>query len=173
MGAWSVRLLVLLTLATPAVLALGATDKPGDLQARFDRETNSVHKAKIFEKLGDAQFQETRRAAHANDYVAVGLVMEKYRDNARAVFDALKSQHSDAERHMNGYKQLQIHVHRALREIDDTLISAPAEYKPPLQLVRHDLLSLDDGLLKLLFPRRTEEKSVNPIPEAAPPEKQL
>jgi hypothetical protein len=172
MRVWSARLLVMLNAAALACLAVAAADKVSDLQARFDHETNSVRKAKLLEKLGDEQFGETRRASQANDYVAVGQVMEKYRDNARVAMDTLKKEHPNAERQMGGYKQLQIHIHRGLRELDEMLILAPLEYRPPLQLVRQDLVSMDDELLLMLFPRRTEGKKSAAPHAAAPPEKQ-
>lgn len=149
------RFLTLLLLASPCIFA---ADETGNLQARFDRETNSVRKAKLLEKLGDAQLADTRRASEASDYRTVGSVMEKYRDNARAAAEALKKEHPNADRHTGGYKQLQIHVHKTIRELDEMLIIAPSEYRPPLELVRGDLASIDDELLQLLFPRRPESK---------------
>jgi hypothetical protein len=166
----TLHLLVALSAAALACLAAAATDKVSDLQARFDQETNSVRKAKLLAKLGDEQFAETRLASQANDYVTVGQVMEKYRDNARVAMEALKKEHPNAERQMGGYKQLQIHVHRGLRELDEMLILAPLEYRPPLQLVRQDLVSMDDELLQMLFPRRPDGKKPA-APATAPPEK--
>ena len=52
-------------LAFMALLSPGGTESLADLQARFDRETNGVHKAKLIEKLGDAQFEEARRAGRS------------------------------------------------------------------------------------------------------------
>lgn len=149
--------------------AFGAADQVSELQARFDHENNSVRKAKLLEKLGDAQFDATRHASQANDYQAVGLILEKYRDNARDAINALKRDHPDAERHTNGFKQLQMHIHRALRELDEALLVSPPEYKPPLELVRRDLVSMDDELLKLLFPRRPQDKKPNDKKSADPP----
>ncbi len=123
-----------------------------ELQARFDRETNAVHKAKLLEKLGDAQFEETRQAGKAGDHASVAMTLEKYRDNARAALELLKKQHPDAERQSNGYRQLQFHVRRAIREVDESMLMAPDEYKPPLQIVRSDLIAMDDEMIKLLFP---------------------
>jgi len=74
-------------------------------------------KAKLLGKLGDAQFEEARRASKAGEYDAVGLTLEKYRDNVRSAIEALKKQHPDAEKQSNGYRQLQIHVHKAIREL--------------------------------------------------------
>jgi hypothetical protein len=147
-----------------ALLPPGAAENLADLQARFDRETNGVQKAKLMTKLGEAQLEETRRDGKAGDYNAVGMTLEKYRDNVRAAVDALKKQHPDAERQSNGYRQLEIHVRKGIREVDETILVSPEAYKPPLQIVRQDLLGMDDELLKMLFPRRPVEKH-----EAAPP----
>jgi hypothetical protein len=158
MSRWGASLLIIVSTMVAAGMARAATEDVKSLQSRFDRETNSVHKAKLLEKLGDAQLEQTRRASQANDYRTIGFVMEKYRDNARAAVDALKKDHPDAERHTSGFKQLQIHVHKSLREVDEVLVLAPDEYRPPLELVRRDLANIDDELLELLFPRHPSEK---------------
>src|SRR5690242_15082445 len=99
MCSWVSRVLLTASVALCALVAFAASDTLADLQARFDRETDSVRKAKLFNKLGDKQFDETRRASRERDYQTVGLVMEKYRDNARIALDALKKDHPNAERH--------------------------------------------------------------------------
>jgi hypothetical protein len=157
-------LLVFLVLWPP-----GVADSLADLQARFDRETSGVRKAKLMEKLGNAQFEEARRAGKAGDYNAVGLLLEKYRDNVRAAVDVLKKQHPDAEKQSNGYRQLEMDLRKGIREVDDTLLVSPEAYKPPLQLVRQDLIGLDDELLKMLFPRRPlEQRGATPPAEKQP-----
>jgi hypothetical protein len=112
----------------------------------------------MLQRLGDAEFEEAMHAEKSGDYTAVDLLMEKYRDNVRAASKALKKQNPDGERHPEGYKQLEMHVQKGLRQVDEILLIAPAEYKPPLQLVRTDLVTLDDELLRLLFPRKHENK---------------
>ena len=78
-----------------------------------------------------------------NDLVTVGTVLEKYRDNVRVALEGLKKKHADAERQSNGYRQLEIHVRRGIREVDEILLRVPEEYQPPLQIVRRDLDSMD------------------------------
>ena len=168
MSRWGASLLVIAATMLSARIVSGATEDVNTLQARFDRETNSVHKAKLLEKLGDAQLEQTRRASQASDYKTIGFVMEKYRDNARAAVDALKKDHRDAEHHTNGFKQLQIHVHKSLREVDEVLVVAPDEFRPPLEIVRRDLANIDDELLDLLFPRHPEKKPSAPNPAGGP-----
>jgi hypothetical protein len=159
-----------------AVLLCAATgfaaDDLGALQQRFDAERDGVRKAKMLQKLGDAQFAKEREDARANDYVAVGLVMEKYRDNVRAAVEALKKQHPDAEKHSSGYRQLEIHVAAGLREVQDVILAMPEPYRPPMELVKKDLRAMDVELLRLLFPRRPGEKPASPAAASGtkPPE---
>jgi hypothetical protein len=157
-----------------AALACGrgdAADKLSELQARFDSEPSGVHKAKMIQKLGDAEFEEASRAEKSGDYTTVDLLMEKYRDNVRIASETLEKENPDGERHPNGYKQLEMHVQKGLRQIDELLLVAPPEFKPPLQLVRKDLVEFDDGLLRSLFPRKHENKPPAPVaPPATPPD---
>lgn len=155
---------VFLFLALPQVPAQNVAD----LQARFDQETNGVHKAKLMSKLGEAQLDEARRAGKAGDYNAVGITLEKYRDNVRAAVEALKKQHPDAEKQSNGYRQLEIHLRKGIREVDETILVAPEGYKPPLEIVRQDLSGMEDELLKMLFPRRPQQQPPTPPAEKQP-----
>ena len=56
------NLAAILLLLSPTV-----TESVAELQSRFDRETDSVRKAKILVRLGDAQFEEARRAGKEGD----------------------------------------------------------------------------------------------------------
>jgi hypothetical protein len=150
---------------------IAASEKLSDLQARFDSETNGVHKAKLLQRLGDAEFEEAGHAANDGDFTTVGLIMEKYRDNVRAASTALQKDNPDGERHPNGYKQLEMHLQKSLRELDEFLLEAPDPFKPPLQIVRQDLLHLDDELIRILFPRKHENKPpATPTPASNPPD---
>lgn len=162
MGSLRARIVVFSGTLLFASAVILAADKMQELQGRFDREPDPVRKAKLLEKLGDAEFTEARKAEKAGDYSGMGLLMEKYRDNARIAFDGLQKKQNDAEKHPEGYKQLQFHVDKALRELDQILVVAPGEYKPPLRLVRRDLSDMNDALLRMLFPRRPGERPIKP-----------
>ena len=169
---------MLLAAALACASAGGVAEDAAQLQQRFDHENDGVKKAKLFQKLGDAQFEQERQAAKANDFVTVGLVMEKYRDNARAALEALKKAHPEAEKHSSGYKQLEIHVGKGLVEIRDVIITMPEPLRPPMELVQKDLQDIDVELLRMLFPRRPGEQprvapdASTPQKPAGPPEKQ-
>jgi hypothetical protein len=148
---------------------VAAFDKLGDLQGHFDKDTHAASKVKELDKLTDAQFEAARKASAAGDFITVGLILEKYRDNVRACLDLLKKQEPDADRHPGGYRQLELETRRGIREIEDTLIIAPPAMRPPLELVRKDILEMDDEMIRLLFPRRTPEpEKVPPVPEEKP-----
>ena len=155
-----------------------AADKVAEMQARFDHETNPVRRAKLLEKLGDAEFDEARRAFKANDLSTVGIVLEKYRDNVRAALEGLKKKRADAEKDSNGYRQLEIHVRRGIREADEIILRVPEEYQPPLQIVRRDLDSMDIELIRMLFhhrdhePPKAPEAATDPGRPVYPPEEQ-
>jgi succinate dehydrogenase flavin-adding protein (antitoxin of CptAB toxin-antitoxin module) len=156
-----------------------AVDKLAEMQARFDHEKNPVHRAKLLEKLGDAEFDEARRAFKANDLSTVGTVLEKYRDNVRVALEGLKKKRTDAQKDSNGYRQLEIHVRRGIREADEIILRVPEEYQPPLQIVRHDLDSMDRELIRMLFHHRDEQPApkgsdpaTSPEHPAGPPEDQ-
>lgn len=146
----------------------GATDKVKDLQDHFDKDNHAGSKVKLLDKLGDAEFEAAGKAIQSSDYVAAGLTYEKYRDNVRATFDLLKKQEPDADRHPNGYRQLELQVRKGMRELEEVEIAAPQELRPPLGIVLKDLIDMDDELIHLLFPRRSKDPQRAPAPEAKP-----
>jgi hypothetical protein len=175
---WRAKVALLLLAAMVLGGAGRAAEDLAHLQARFDQEKDGVRKAKLLQKLGDAQFSKEREAAKGNDYSTVGLEMEKYRDNVRAALEALKKTHPEAEKHSSGYKQLEIHLGMGLREIRDVILAMPEPLRPPMLLVEQDLRNMDMELLRLLFPRRPGERppigpnASNPPEAEGTPEKQ-
>jgi hypothetical protein len=144
-------------------------DKIAEMQGRFDRESNSVRRVKLFEKLGDQQLAKTRTASTADDYRAVAQILETYRNNARIALDSLRKQHPDAEKQLSGYKQLQMHIYKGIREVDEMLLVFPADLRPPLELVRQDLLAMDKELLHSIFPHRPAKISKKDAPPPPAP----
>jgi len=78
----------------------------------------------------------------------------------------VKKARPDAEKHPAGYKQLEMHIEYGIREVGDLISIVPETYRPPLQIVKSDLLAMDNELLRALFPRRPAEK---PLPPKTPP----
>jgi len=149
--------------------SLIAADKVKDLQDHFDRDPIAASKIKTLDKLSLAQFESAAKAGAAGDFIAVGFIFEKYRDNVRAAFELLRKAEPDPERRGNTYRDLELQVRRGVREVEETLVVVPDPMRPPLQIVRQDLISIDDQLIRLLFPRRTKDPQKVPAPPEAKP----
>jgi hypothetical protein len=145
-----------------------AADRVKDLQDHFDKDSRAGSKVKSLEKLSDAQFDAAGKAILANDYATADLTYEKYRDNVRAAFELLRKQEPDADRHPNGYRQLELQVRKGIREIEEARLVAPDELRPPLTIVHQDLIQMDDELIRLLFPRRSKDPQKVPPAEVKP-----
>lgn len=168
-GPGRAELCVVVSALLLAATVVGDVDKVKQLQQHFDKETHATSKVKVLDKLADAQFEAARKAIDSDDAIALALIFEKYRDNVRATFLLLKNQEPDADRHPGGYRQLELQARRGIREVADTLAIAPPYMRPPLEIVRKDLLSMDDELINLLFPRRTKDpEKVPTVPEEKP-----
>jgi len=166
---WSSRFLLLLVATCLGGAGVRAVDSLKELQDRFDNEDHAGRKIKELQKLGPAQFAAATDAGRSGNYGEVGLIFEKYRDNVHAAFELLRKQVPDADKHPGEYRRLELGLRQGIREVEDTLIVAPEEVRPPLQLVRKDLLDMDDALINLLFPRRTPPPvKVPPAPDAKP-----
>ena len=157
---------VFFLLVCPSLLA---ADKLKELQDHFDHDPHAATKIKTLDKLELAEFESATKAGQAGDYSSVGFIFEKYRDNVRAAFELLRKEEPDVDRHGGDYRQLELEVRRGVREVEETLLAAPDPIRPPLQIVREDLLFTDDELIHLLFPRRSKDPvKVPTAPEAKP-----
>lgn len=145
-------------------------DKVTELQQHFDRESRASDKIKTLERLADAQFEVETRLESTGNFSEAALIFEKYRDNLRVAFELLKKQEPDAEKHSTPYRHLELQVRRGIREAEQTLLIAPLELRPPLEIVRKDIVDMDDELIRLLFPRRTKIPPKAPVKDAPPPE---
>jgi len=163
----SLRLSILLVGAAIWCVGARGADRLKELQEKFDRDTHAESKVKDLQKLSPWQFDAATSAGKTGDYVMVGLIFEKYRDNVRQAFELLRKQEPDADHHPNGYRQLELEVRRGIREVSDTMLVAPEAVRPPLEIVRKDLIDTDDALINLLFPRRTKDSVRVPPPPAA------
>ena len=147
---------VIVAAALSAILfpAARAQDRIAELQAQFNRETDPVRKAKILPKLGDAQFDQLRRQTDTGDYVQALRILGDYRNEVKTAETALKGTGVDAERKPAGFKQLEIHLRKSLRELDQTILVLPDDQRPPFQDIRQELAGIEKELIDRLFPRQ-------------------
>ncbi|HUO35512.1 MAG TPA: hypothetical protein VMU43_11020 [Candidatus Acidoferrum sp.] len=132
---------------------LPSQDHTAELAAKFDRETNPVHKAKLMPDLGNGEFQEIQTQAAAGNYEAALKTLALYHNQVAATEKALDATGADPAKHSSGYRQLEISVREALRRLDDIDFSLPVDQKKAFTDIHDQLQQTDQRLLRELFPR--------------------
>jgi len=135
---------------------------PGvQFRARFDRETDPLHKAQLMPRFGEVEFQDAQEAIIQEDLPKAVEILKQYRDQARSLGKILDGKVADPEKHPSGFKQLQISVRESLRRISDIIHSLPGDDQKPFLEIRKDLDELDRHLVHELFPR---QPPADPVP---------
>jgi hypothetical protein len=142
-------------LVAPAALSAAQTtqDRLAYYLDLYNKESDPVRRAKIFPHLGTAQLDALERIADGGDFVKSGTLLEQYRDEVKSTFQSLKGTGMDAERKPNGFKELEIHLRKALPQIDEVIRKIPEGPRVPFQVARRDVVAVDRELIDMLFPR--------------------
>jgi hypothetical protein len=153
---WLSAALAVLALLAPA----GAQDRMAELKAEYDRAGDPVHKARALAKLGTAQMDKVREEANAGEAERALRILQQYRDEVNAVTAALAATGINAEKHSNGFKQLQICVREAIRRLNDIAFSLPFEQRDPFEAIRNELEGINKRLVHELFPRQSGSENL-------------
>ena len=143
----------ILIVSLVAFLAAVPTRAQDQDKTHFDQETNPVRKAKAFDKFGQDLMSQFGRQAADGNYAAALHTLADYRDEARTAFNGLQSTGVDAERHSDGFKQLQISLRKGLWELQRTIVLIPDEQKATVRALADNLIEMQSKLEHLLFPR--------------------
>jgi len=138
--------------------AMQATpDKTAEIRARYVKETNPVHKAKILPQLAESEYLEVQGLLKADNAAEAGAIVKQMADEAAECREALDGKVRDPEAHPDGYRQLQISVRRTLRRINEDILPGLSldEQKPFLE-ARDSLNEVDQALMLALFPKRPD-----------------
>ena len=125
-----------------------------ELRARFDRESDAVRKAKLMPELGEAQFAEIREKVRARTDSRSDCRRSSNTARRRRLRKALDASGIDAEKHPNGFKQLEISLRESLRRLNEMLPGMTADEQQPFLEARKELNEMDQRLVHELFPRR-------------------
>jgi hypothetical protein len=151
-------------LLAPVCAAAPREDDLASLRAQFQQQTDPIKRAKLFPRLGTALLAEMKKQETAKQYERVPALLIEYRDSAAIAVSALSGAGRDAEKHASGFRELEMHLRRALRQVNDIVYGMPLDDREPLLGPQHDIEDLDNKLVKALFPR-------GPQPPGAPPSK--
>lgn len=136
------------------LFATGKSDRLAELRARYDHDSDSVHRAKLMPKLELAEFAELRKLAEAGDYPKALVMLGDIRDQIRDTSKALDARGVDPEKKPAGFKELQIAAREAVRDIGDVLFSIPENWQTPFHDIRQELDQINKHLILELFPRQ-------------------
>ncbi len=156
---WAVLMIVV------AANSVVTQDRVAELRAHFQSETNPVHKAKLVPRLADAEFSEVQNQVAAGNLGDAAAIVEKVRDEAHTAQEALDAMKRDAEKHPDGYRQLQISVRESVRRLNDILTGLAGDDQKPFQEVRDDLEKLDRQLIHQLFPKNSDSATTPAKPK--------
>jgi hypothetical protein len=151
--------LVVMTLGAvvaPAANPVRAQD-PGEIakrRAEFEREDDPFDKARRFPRLGEELLKRIRQQVRQEAYDAALATLQEYRDLARVAFEGLKNSGVDAEKKPSGFRHLQIHLRRSIRDLGQTITALPVPEREPFVAIQHELEQINRALLEMLFPRR-------------------
>jgi hypothetical protein len=152
------RCLAVLASAVLLSSAVPAQDKLAQYRDRYEHESDPVRKAKAFQQLGDAQIAEFTRAAVKDEYEDALRHLSDYREEAHTCFNGLTASVSDAEKHPEGFRQLQIHLRKGLWEMERTIPQIPESRRQQFRTIHDDLAELQSNLMHALFPRDSSTK---------------
>jgi predicted nucleic acid-binding Zn-ribbon protein len=123
-------------------------------RAKFDHEADPAHKAKLLLSLGESEFKDAESAL-ASDKAAESLdILKKYLAEAQSCERGLEEKFPDAEKHSNGYKQLQISLRGSLRRLDAMIVGLNEDDRKPFVEIRGQLDEIDRHLIHILFPKQ-------------------
>jgi hypothetical protein len=134
------------------VQAQAAQDETAAQQARFEHETDPVHKAKMMTRLGRDEFDKIRKDVNDGDFPEALKILGEYRNEAASCVDGLDAKKINALKHSSGFKELQISLQESLRRLDEIDAGLAADEQSEFQGVRVDLQRMNDHLVQELFP---------------------
>jgi len=147
------------------VFSFSGPNRFAELQAIYDHETDPVHRANDLAKLEPGQFASVREKLAGGDEVEALQELEHFRDEVASTITALQPLAPKAESHPDGFKNLQIALREALREMDGIITGLDVDKRPWFRAVRSDLQNSQNVLIDALFPPKPgKTTSKNPSP---------
>ena len=157
-----------LVLTAMVAIPAAPVDHAPELRARFERETNPVRRAKMMQKLGAAEFRDIENDVADARFAMAATMLHQYRLEVEQCSKELDATGDNAEKHPDGFKQLQISIRESLERLDRLISTMTASQQVPLRADRNRLEELNSHLLEELFPqapnRRHRDGHHIPIP---------
>jgi two-component sensor histidine kinase len=155
------RLKQWLTLLLGALIALplaGAGETLEELRRKLDRERDADDRAKITVQLGAALLDHVAEAFKDGAVADGEKLLDEYVEAMRRAHEDLVKSGRDARRSPSGFKDLEIHLRRSHRELDELGHLLTFDEREPLQKAREEIEGIRREILQNLM-RRDDESN--------------
>ncbi|HXE75585.1 MAG TPA: hypothetical protein VNN18_08125 [Candidatus Xenobia bacterium] len=131
--------------------SLAPADDPGKLRQQLQQTTDPVERAKLTAKLGDAMLKQMAVEYKAKEYEAGDRLLGEYLESVRAAYRGLRDSGRNARKKPAGFKDLEIHLRKSARVLEDLSKLVPFEERQPLQQAVEEVAEIRTGLLEALM----------------------
>jgi hypothetical protein len=121
---------------------------------RQPRRDAVVQPARASSGLGEAQLELLRETFKADDYEQGLTVLNAYLNTVKNLDTSLTAAVPDPEKKPAGFKELESHLRKSVRSLNEIVRGLPFDQREPFEADRRELEIIDDKLLRALFPRR-------------------
>jgi hypothetical protein len=128
------------------------------LRTDYATQTNPVERAKILAKLAPREMAAARALANAGNDDQAMAALGKFRDEVVETSRALIDSSTDASRHPNGFRELQISLRMFLRRLDDMTLSVQQDERSGFRDIKSDLETAQNSLIDALFPKSNAKR---------------
>lgn len=122
------------------------------LERDFEKQKDAVHQAKALAKLLPKGVDEAAAEIKKGEIAHGVSRLERYRDLARQVHEALLATGRNPVKKSAGFMQLQIALRESVRRLNDLIFMMPIGRREKVEVVREDLAQVNGQLLEELFP---------------------
>ena len=128
-------------------------DRLDRYQRQYEAEANPARRARLLGQMGPVEIARARTIYKTGKDEQALDELTHYRDEVRKTVDELIATGVDAVRKPAGFKELQIGLRMSIRQLDEFILTIPADKRPFFRGVRSDLADVQNKLIDLLFPR--------------------
>lgn len=146
-----------LLLAALVFLPLAGEEKTlEELRHRLSRENDADDRAKITVQIGEALLEQVAKAFKDGAIADGEEFLHEYVDAIRQAHEDLLKSGRDARRNPKGFKDLEIHLRRSHRELDELGRLLTFDEREPLQKAREEIEGIRKQILQNLMRRDNE-----------------
>jgi hypothetical protein len=122
------------------------------LEQKFREQTDPVHRAKALAKLASGEIRAAQEEIRTGQPDQALSRLDRFRDNARDVYQALQASGINAVKRPAGFQELQIALRESVRRMRDVIFGLSLERRGGFVTVQQDLDRINNQLLQDLFP---------------------